>query len=58
MSVSCVILNYNDWNTTAGLVNHIKDFGNLDYVIVVDNASTDNSAEKLKDLSGGKVIFL
>ncbi len=58
MAVSCVILNYNDWSTTTGLVNRIRDYKNLDYVVVVDNASTDDSAAKLKELADEKVIFL
>lgn len=58
MAVSCVILNYNDWVTTEILVNRIKNFDSLDYVVIVDNASTDASAEKLKTLEDEKVIFL
>lgn len=58
MAVSCVILNYNDHSTTSKLVNCIRDYKNLDYVVVVDNASTDDSAEKLKELADEKVIFL
>lgn len=58
MAVSCVILNYNDWNTTVSLIKRIKDYKNLDYVIVVDNASTDDSVENLKQIADDKVILL
>ncbi|MBQ9886688.1 MAG: glycosyltransferase family 2 protein [Lachnospiraceae bacterium] len=58
MAVSCVILNYNDHTTTLKLVNRIRDYKNLDYVVVVDNASTDDSAKHLEKLAGGKVIFI
>ena len=38
-----VILNYNDYQTTIKLVEHIKKFDNLNKIIVVDNCSTDDS---------------
>ncbi len=58
MAVSCVILNYNDYSTTSKLVSLIRDYENLDYVVVVDNASSDDSAVKLKALADDRVIFL
>ena len=45
--VSCVILNYNDFTTTLNLLECIKDYGILDFIVVVDNCSTDDSWEKL-----------
>ena len=46
--LSCVILNYNDAETTEKLVKQIADYNVLHQIIVVDNASTDDSLERLK----------
>lgn len=48
--LSCVILNYNDAETTEKLVRQIADYKVLHQIIVVDNASTDGSLEQLKSL--------
>ena len=48
--LSCVILNYNDAETTEKLVKQIADYNVLHQIIVVDNASTDDSLERLKKL--------
>ena len=50
--LSCVILNYNDAETTEKLVKQIADYNVLHQIIVVDNASTDDSLERLKQLEG------
>ena len=50
--LSCVILNYNDAETTEKLVRLIADYECLHQIIVVDNASTDDSLERLKQLEG------
>ncbi|WP_277409282.1 glycosyltransferase family 2 protein [Lacrimispora xylanisolvens] len=55
MNVSCIILNYNDADTTIKLVQGMKDYSSLDSIVVVDNHSTDDSAARLKDLDGGRV---
>lgn len=47
--LSCVILNYNDAETTEKLVKQIVDYNVLHQIIVVDNASTDDSLERLKN---------
>lgn len=48
--ISCEILNYNDWKTTRSLVDKIKAYEKLDYIVVVDNASPNNSFMHLKEL--------
>lgn len=53
--VSCVILNYNDASTTISLVECIKDYTLLDYIVVVDNCSTDDSWGKLQSCKNDKV---
>ena len=50
MQLSCVILNYNDAETTEKLVMQIADYDVLHQIIVVDNASTDDSRERLRKL--------
>lgn len=53
--VSCIILNYNDAPTTINLVERIRDFSLLDFVVVVDNCSTDDSWMLLQSCVGDKV---
>lgn len=53
--VSCIILNYNDAPTTINLVERIKDFALLNYIVVVDNCSTDNSWEQLQHYKSDKI---
>ena len=48
-------MNYNDAPTTISLVERIKDYILLDYIVVVDNHSTDNSWEQLQCCRNGKV---
>lgn len=48
--LGCVILNFNDSETTKKLVNNIKSYTVIDYIIIVDNKSTDNSFLELKKI--------
>ncbi len=50
MQLSCVILNYNDAKLPKKLVMKIADYDVLHQIIVVDNASTDDSPERLRKL--------
>ena len=45
--VDVVVLNYNDAITTIDFINHVKDFESISHIMIVDNASTDDSFEKL-----------
>lgn len=58
MNISCVILNYNDADTTINLIDEIKDYSNLNHIIIVDNLSTDNSFGKLKEKESTKVTVI
>lgn len=51
MKVGIVILNYNDLYTTKDILKKIKNFKSIDYILVVDNNSTDNSYEELKKIN-------
>lgn len=55
LKISCVILNYNDAPTTINLLESIKDYGILDFIVVVDNCSTDDSWEKLLGYKNKKI---
>lgn len=57
-SISCVILNYNDADTTIKLLLHIKDFQLINDIVVVDNCSKDDSFSRLKKYEGVKVHVL
>lgn len=56
--MSCVILNYNDASTTIQLVENIKDYSLLDFIVVVDNCSTDDSWDKLRILKSEKIHII
>lgn len=44
---ACIIVNFNDSQRILALLDHIKNFSSIDYLIVVDNCSTDDSCEHL-----------
>lgn len=56
--ICIVVLNYNDSDTTIKFVQQIINYSIIDKIIVVDNASTDNSYSKLLPLSCAKVDIL
>ncbi len=47
MSISAVILNYNDGEGTTEAIERIKNFSIFSHIVVVDNYSTDKSAEEI-----------
>lgn len=51
----CVILNYNDYETTIKLINHISSYSVIKEIIIVDNCSTDHSFEELKKKENEKI---
>ena len=44
-STACVILNYNDADTTISLVKKIEDYKNIEHIVVVDNLSLIHISE-------------
>lgn len=56
--ICIVVLNYNDSDTTIKFVQQIINYSIIDKIIVVDNASNDNSYSKLLPLSCAKVDIL
>lgn len=51
----CIILNYNDSETTINLLEKIKNFKCIYKIIIVDNKSTDNSFFELKKYESQKI---
>lgn len=58
MKTACVIVNYNDAETTIKLLNKIHDYKVIDYIIVVDNCSTDGSYGALEKCRTDRIIVL
>lgn len=58
MTISCVIVNYNDAVTTKKLVKRIEDYHSLNYVVIVDNNSQDDSVAQLTTLVSSKVVLI
>lgn len=57
-SVSVVILNYNDWETTSNLITSIHDFKAIKHIVVVDNDSSDDSYRLLSSYANERVSVL
>ena len=55
-TISIIILNYNDFETTNLMINKIKDYKVINHIIVVDNCSTDNSFKELSKIKDIDVI--
>ena len=60
MKVSCVILNYNDSETALALAERLLPYESLHQIVLVDNASTDGSGERLAAFAAQteKAVFL
>ena len=50
-----IVLNYNDFDNTFHYINRIRNYAKLDYILIVDNCSTDESFERLQKLKDDKV---
>lgn len=47
--ITCVVLNYNDAETTIKMIDKISSYRVINYFLIVDNKSTDNSFNILKN---------
>lgn len=54
----CVILNYNDADTTQSLIEKIKDYSSINNIVIVDNESTDDSFQRLLTLANEKIYVI
>lgn len=52
--IACIILNYNDAKTSLELVRKIEKYKNIDNIILVDNASVDNSVKLIRKYINNK----
>ena len=43
MRIGVVVLNYNDYDNTKHCVQHLQSLKSIGFIVVVDNASTDDS---------------
>lgn len=58
MKCGIVILNYNDYENTSRLLNEIQRFESINYIVVVDNMSSDNSYERLLKYSNERTYVI
>ena len=58
MKTNCVIVNYNDADTVINLVDRVHEYLCFDQIVVVDNASTDDSWQRLERLRDDKVAVI
>ena len=56
--IGMVILNYNDYETTSNYIDMIKNYKSINYIVVVDNNSTDGSYEKLSKINSNKIKII
>lgn len=57
-NINCVILNYNDADTTEKLVGQIRGYRCFRQIVIVDNASTDDSLQRLEKLADKRITVL
>ena len=53
-----IIINYNDVNNCINLINKVKNYKVINKIIVVDNKSTDNSADLLTNIISKNVYVI
>ncbi len=53
-----VVLNYNDYENTELFLSSISEYDSVDFIVVVDNNSTDNSFFKLKKFESSSVAVV
>ena len=51
MKIGIVILNYNDYERTIECANHIIHYSSIDYIVIVDNGSSNQSFKQISDFS-------
>lgn len=57
-SAVLIIVNYNDADATIKLINNVKSYKTINKIVVVDNNSTDDSLELLKQLDIKKLHII
>lgn len=57
-SLACLILNYNDAETTSKLINQLQSYKTVNHILIVDNCSTDDSYQVLSKFQTSKIHVL
>ena len=58
MKTGMVILNYNDYENTIKMILQVRDYKNINKIVVVDNHSTDSSVEKITPYLNKHVVLV
>ncbi len=58
LKTAVVILNYNTASLTEKLARKLSHFSSISHVVVIDNKSSDNSYQVLKQLEDSKIIVI
>ena len=56
--IGFVIVNYNDFTNTKRLLDNIKNYKCISYIVIVDNNSTDDSYKKLKEFESNQIAII
>ena len=56
--IDLVLLNYNDATTVIDFLKYVKSYESIDHIVVVDNASTDNSFQLLQEYCSDKIRLI
>lgn len=56
--IDVVTLNYNDAKTTIDFVKSIENYGCVKNIVIVDNKSTDDSLELLKNIQSDRISII
>ena len=58
LTCGLVILNYRDYSVTEELLRHVKDIPEIDYIVVVDNDSPNESYSHLRKYESPKISVI
>lgn len=58
MKIACVVLNYNDAETVEKLLGRIRGYRCFGKIVVVDNASADDSLSRLRQWEDEKIVVI
>ena len=58
MKIGMVMVNYNDASNVEKMLHMLEKYPMIDKIVIVDNASTDDSLEKMKTFESDRVVIL